>query len=212
MKHLAVTLALALAVPRTASAHLMPEGQGSAHLVGNRAYILLSVSAKALAAFDDDHDGLLSKAELGRHGDAIIATLMQRVRFFSGGVAGRIAWQTISVEHADDPDAPVPAITIVRVDEWDQPLTSIRVATDLAATAPNGRIEFRSILGEQTQVDTLSAARSELAFFTPKPAPIEGIDAGLLALLVAVVAALIVSRYSRWPGWNNRSASAPSPR
>jgi hypothetical protein len=211
MKRFALALAL-LAAPRIASAHLMPEGQGSAHLVGNRAYVLLSVSAKALAAFDDDHDGRLSKAELGQHGDAITATLKQRVRFFSDSIAGRVAWQTISIEHADDPDAPVAAITLVRVDEWDRPLTSIRIATDLASTAPNGRIEFRGILGEQTQVDTLSAARSELTFFTPKPAPIRRIDAGLLALLVAAITGLVVSRYSRWPGWRNRSAPEPSPR
>lgn len=211
MKRLALFLAL-LATPSVASAHLMPEGQGSAHLVGNRAYILLSVSAKALAVFDDDHDGLLSKTELGLHGDAINAVVKQRVRFFSGTVAGRVAWQTISVEHADDPNAPVPAITIVRVDEWDQPLRSIRVVTDLAPSAPNGRIEFRSILGEKTQVDTLSSARRALSFFTPKPAPIRAIDAGLLVLLLAVTGGVFVSRYSRWPGWRSRSAPAPSPR
>ena len=74
MKALARSLTFALLLaPGAASAHIMPEGQGSAHLVGNRAYILLSVSAKALAVFDDDHDGLLSRVELGRHGDAITA-------------------------------------------------------------------------------------------------------------------------------------------
>ena len=194
---LALTLAL-LAAPRVASAHLMPEGQGSAHLVGNRAYILLSVSAKALAAFDDDHDGLLSRTELGLHGDAITAVLKQRIRFFSGSVAGRVAWQTISTEHSDDPNAPVPAITIVRVDEWDQPPTSIRVVTDLSPTAPNGRIEFRAILGAREAVDTLTSNRREAEFFGPpkSKARLSQVD---LVLALAAVLAMAAALFFRKP-------------
>jgi hypothetical protein len=196
--------------------HIMPEGQASAHIVGNRAYILLSIPSKALAAFDDDHDGLISRAELGRHGTQIDSALRQRVHFFGDRVPGRIAWQTLSIEHSDTPDAPMAALTLVRVDEWDRPPATLRVVTDLAPAAPSGRIEFRAILGEKndrTEIDTLTAERNDLTFFQPKPAPTLGrIDAGLLILLLIVLGGVMLSRRWRWSGWRNRSAPQPSPR
>jgi hypothetical protein len=160
----ALVIATALvAAPSVARAHLMPEGQGSTRLVGTKAYTLLSIPSKALAAFDDDGDGLLSRVELGRHGQAIETMLRARVRLYSDTVLGRIAWQTLSIEHSDTPDVPMSSLTLVRVTEWSQPPRQLRVVSDIG-----NQVEFRAILGERTEIDTLSSRRTETTFFAPR--------------------------------------------
>jgi hypothetical protein len=178
----------ALAVPGAARAHLMPEGQGSTRIVGNRAYTLLSISARTLLAFDDDRDGLLSRDEIARHGPAIESMLSRRVRLLVDSVPGRIVWQTLSIEHSDTPDAPMPAITLVRISEWDRAPTRLRVATDLFDANGPPQIEFRAILGERTETDTLTARRRDVVFFAPKPrfrVAKADVAIGLAALTVA---------------------------
>ena len=59
MTRRAITVAVAalLLTPALSDAHLMPEGQGSSKVVGNRAYSLISVPVGVLTGFDDDGNG-----------------------------------------------------------------------------------------------------------------------------------------------------------
>lgn len=190
MKHLVA--AVLLFAPSVARAHIMPEGQGSTRLVGKNGYTLVGVSAKALAAYDDDRDGLISREELSRHGAAIDSMLRVRVRLYSEKSEGRITWQTLSLEHSDVPDAPVPSVTMIRVSEWDEAPVRLRVESTLGAP-----VAFRAIIGERTETDTLSARRTEVTFFAPRRA-IATTDLALIGLLVTVApVAFLLKRKTR---------------
>ena len=54
-----------------AQAHLMAAQKGSLNLVGDAAFLALSVPVSALQGVDDDGDGALSQAELATHADAV---------------------------------------------------------------------------------------------------------------------------------------------
>jgi hypothetical protein len=127
----ALALAL-LALPvRDAGAHIMPAGQGSTRIVGNRAHTLVAIPVAALRGFDDDRDGLLGRDELARHGRALEEQCRTLVRITSKGRAGTILYLTLLVEHADSANAPMATITLMRVDEWKEPVERIAVRADL---------------------------------------------------------------------------------
>lgn len=67
-----VGLAIALLSGVTsAHAHLVVAQKGTLNLSGDGAYLAVSLPVAGLAGVDDDGDGLLSTAELGRHAAAI---------------------------------------------------------------------------------------------------------------------------------------------
>jgi hypothetical protein len=51
-----------------AHAHLVVSQRGTLNIVGDGAYMVLSLPVSSLSGFDDDHDGLLSVDELRAHG------------------------------------------------------------------------------------------------------------------------------------------------
>ena len=69
MTRLAGLLALlfALTFAGGASAHLLPAKEGTVHIAGRHAYVVLSVPASALSGYDDNHDGLIGPGEIARH-------------------------------------------------------------------------------------------------------------------------------------------------
>jgi hypothetical protein len=70
---------LAWAAVSAAHAHLVVAQHGTLNIVGNGAYMVLSLPVSALTGFDDDHDGLLSTNELRAHGASIEAQIKQGV-------------------------------------------------------------------------------------------------------------------------------------
>ena len=54
-----------------AHAHLVVSQRGTLNIVGDGAYMVLSLPVSALSGIDDDHDGLLSVNELRAHGASI---------------------------------------------------------------------------------------------------------------------------------------------
>jgi hypothetical protein len=71
LRSLGLLALLWFAVP--VAAHLMPEQRGTINLVGDGAYLVLSVPVSAFVAVDDDDDGKLSPIEFRRHFSAIQA-------------------------------------------------------------------------------------------------------------------------------------------
>jgi hypothetical protein len=51
----------------TVEAHLLPKQNATMNLVGKAAFFVVSVPVSALVDVDDDHNGLLSRAEMQRH-------------------------------------------------------------------------------------------------------------------------------------------------
>ena len=73
-----VLLFLTLLPP--AQAHLMVAQRGTLNLVGDGAFMVLSLPVSAFTGIDDDNDGVLSAAELRRHGDDIEAQIQHGVQ------------------------------------------------------------------------------------------------------------------------------------
>lgn len=141
-------VAAMLAVPAAAPAHIMPEGQGSTRLVGNRAHTLVAIPVRAFKGFDDDGDGLLSRAELARHGRALEEQSRRLVRLTVDGRAGSVIYLTLLVEHADSSSAPMRSVTVMRIDEWAAPVERVTVRAELFGTR-GGELTFRAIQSVQ---------------------------------------------------------------
>jgi hypothetical protein len=169
-----------LAVPFAgARGHIMPPGQGSTRIVGNRAHTLVSIPVSVLRGFDDNSDGLLGRDELGRHGRALEEQCRELVRISSHGRPGTILYLTLLVEHSDSADAPMSAITLMRIDEWKEPIERVSVRANLfraagdsllmraiysvpEETPPNMPPKVRDVRTEQA---ILGARRTEHEFF-----------------------------------------------
>jgi len=85
---LSLIAALLFLCARPAEAHLMPARQGTVHVVGDSAFIVVSVPVSALHGFDDDGDGLLSMAELSRHEAELRADIDRRLVVSDGAAPG----------------------------------------------------------------------------------------------------------------------------
>jgi hypothetical protein len=68
-------------------AHLMAAQKGSLNLVGDAAFLVLSVPVSALQGADDDGDGALSQAELATHADAIRGQIAAGIQLLRAGRA-----------------------------------------------------------------------------------------------------------------------------
>jgi hydrogenase/urease accessory protein HupE len=172
--HVALGLAFVavVALPRDGEAHLMPAWQGSTHLVGNRAYTLLSIPVAALEGVDDNHDGRLAGAELGRHYAEIDRQLSDRVRLTSNGELGKTLYQSLVIEHSTETaDTGMTSITLMRISEWKDTLTAITVMADVIPKGAPDQIMFRAILGdssrhnERIEVADFAASRTSHEFF-----------------------------------------------
>ena len=67
-----------------AQAHWMAAQQGTLNIVGEAAFMVLSVPVSAFTAVDDDGDGALSKAELVAHAGTVRQQLKEGVQLFQG--------------------------------------------------------------------------------------------------------------------------------
>jgi hypothetical protein len=171
-----VLLTLPLA---SAGAHIMPAGQGSTRIVGNRAHTLIAIPVSAFKGFDDNRDGLLGRDELARHGRELEEQCRSLVRISSRGRDGTILYLTLLVEHSDSPDAPMSTITLMRIDEWKDAVERLSVRANLfrakgdsllmraiysvpEETPPNSPPKVRDVRTEQA---VLAARRREHEFF-----------------------------------------------
>jgi hydrogenase/urease accessory protein HupE len=201
-------IALAIgATPSLADAHIMPAGQGSTRVVGNRAYTLVAIPVSVLEGFDDDRDGLLSVDELKRHGSALEEQVKRRLRIIGNGNPGRIIYQTLVVEHNDGPaSAGMTAVTLVRITEWDGPVKTLSVHADLFSAGAKNQLSFRALSADRTEVAILTSTRTGHEFFrgswaTFKSFVVVGAEHILLGVdhLFFLLAVLIVG--SGWRYW-----------
>lgn len=68
----------------SAQAHVMAAQQGTLNIVGDAAFMVLSVPVSAFTAVDDDGDGALSKGELAAHTGTVRQQLKEAVQLFQG--------------------------------------------------------------------------------------------------------------------------------
>lgn len=87
-----------------AQAHLVAAQKGTLNFVGNAAFLVLSVPVSALHSVDDDGDGVLSKAELATHADAIGHQVKAGVQLM--GPAGALPLQLVMLDIESPESAP----------------------------------------------------------------------------------------------------------
>lgn len=71
---------LSVAIGSTASAHLMVAQNGTVNIVGDGAFLVLSLPVSAFENVDDDGDKLLSRAEFTKHRATLMATINDKVK------------------------------------------------------------------------------------------------------------------------------------
>ena len=143
-----------------AHAHLVVSQHGTLNIVGDGAYMVLSIPVSALVGIDDNQDGLLSTDELHSHSASIEAQIKQGVSLSSAQGPSRVEGLMLNIESSENnPTAPSTHLVILG-----------RYAIDPQATGLTLRFQlFGSRADEQTeQVAMTRGSESQLITFTPE--------------------------------------------
>lgn len=198
---------LAFALASTASAHLMPAGEGTVNVVGSNAYLVMSIPAASFTGADLDGDGLVSAQELA------LGEQRLRAQFRAGMELAGGTWQEVlfNLPTAGEPGSPPsPEVMVMAVASFAQPPATLTLRSRLWGTdAAPIRITATVSQGSSTlarEVGMLSKARPEFVFFAPPMRALTGfIQLGLhhilsgadhLLFLVTILAAGVAWR--RW--------------
>lgn len=167
-----VLIALGLCWHLQALAHLMPAGRGTVNVVGERAYVVLSMPVAGFAQADRDGDKLLSTQELAAGRERLRAQFVAGVQLRSNGVVGQ--WQDVmlSLPTADEPGSPPsPELMVMAVASLAAPQATLALASRLwgegagpikiTATVSEGA----ATLAEETAL--ISPAQPVATFFAP---------------------------------------------
>lgn len=186
-------------------AHLMPAQQGTVNILGNAAFIALSLPVSAVPFCDDDRDGRLSASELRAHDGALRAELSRRIRVDDTDQPAHL--DTLVLMYEPDDRAPAGAsvgsptfLALLRV-SFPQAPRVLRLSIDLfGATAREQQFTIKATRGAEIEVAELSPSRRAHIFFgAPLPIIAEFVGVGirhvlggadhLLFLLTIIVAA-----------------------
>lgn len=142
----------------------MEDQQGTLNIVGARGYLVLSLPVSALAGVDDDRDGRLDAAELGRHSAAIERDLRARVRVLDGGAAAPLDGVLLNLspdEHHRETAAT--HLVMLAVAMFPRPPAQPQLDLRVFGKAPRER-EFRVVA---TRRDARGGMQEQTARFTP---------------------------------------------
>lgn len=158
----------AAGLSHTASAHLMPAGQGTINIRENSAYALISIPVAALSGFDDDGDGRMSLAELNRHRDALLRQIDARLTLRHAGQAPRTVFEDLLIPHVHPPEPPGPGTHLISMRhlQWPSIPDALTLRADVFDGPPAGRtLALRATWGERSEPVVLSAEHAQHAFF-----------------------------------------------
>jgi hypothetical protein len=195
---------MVVCAPALSLAHLMPEGNGSTRLVGNKAYTLVSIPVGVLTGFDDDGNNLISDAEARAHYASLQAQIEKLGWLSSGGVRGATLYSDLQVPHFDCATTiSSTAVIQIRVSGWDSAVTSLALHADLF-TKKDKELAYRVVRGDSTERAVLTARRPEAGFFgarvaEPTPPPSLLAPALLLVALLGLYCLVALSRRKSSP-------------
>ena len=155
-----LTCLLAVFAMSTAHAHWVVSQRGTLNIVGDGAYMVLSLPVSSLTGFDDDQDGLLSIQELRAHGASIESQIKRGVTLDSD--QGRSVLEGILLNTAPPDSTPfAPSTHLVVLGRFAIPA----LATDLQL----GLRLFGTNADEQTEhIAVTRGAQSQLMTLTPE--------------------------------------------
>ena len=172
----ALWLLAALTGAPAAHAHLMPAGPGAVRLVGDSAYLTVSVPAAALAGFDDNGDGLIDAAEIHAHRGMLSAQLNAMFDIRSHGQPGRLLFEDMLLSHGGVQPGPAQGqgqvrgqaeLVLLRRYQWSTPVTAPWISVQLFhADATAGlRLALQVERDGNTEVAVLTRARPAHQYF-----------------------------------------------
>ena len=122
-----------------ASSHLIAAQRGTLNIVGDAAFLVLSVPVAALQGVDDDGDAALSRAEFQAHAEAVRAQVQAGVQLL--GPDGALPLQLVMVDVASPDNAPAAPASHLSVMGRFQ----LRAAGDRTGTSPASASEGLSL-------------------------------------------------------------------
>lgn len=156
---------LAVVTASTVHAHLVVSQRGTLNIVGDGAYMVMSLPVSSLSGFDDDHDGLLSIDEVRAHGASIESQIKQGVSLDSD--QGRSALEGIMLNTAppdSTPSAPSTHLVVLGRFAIAAQATDMRLALRLFGTNTDEQTEQIAVTrGTQSQLITLTPEHPEKA-------------------------------------------------
>ncbi len=158
-------LALLMLAPLTAHAHLMVAQHGTLNLVGDGAFLVLSLPASAFAWADDDGDGRLSASEFAAHQPRLQEAVKAGVTLEDEHGLRPLDGLLLGLSPDDDAQAR-PAAQLVALGRFGlaSPSTPLTLGFTLLGTTPDARSEAITVTrGDETQLALFTPARGRLA-------------------------------------------------
>jgi hypothetical protein len=157
----AALLVAVLGQPVAAHAHLMVAQHGTLNVVGDGAFMVLSLPVAAFPAADDDGDGRLSLAELRAHQAEVSAAVLGHVELLDGAGARPLEGLMLSLTPPDDaPSGPGEQLVVLG-------------RFTLASADPARALTLRSTLfgrearDQTVEVTVTRGAEKQLVLLTP---------------------------------------------
>jgi hypothetical protein len=169
--------ALCMAWLPAAQAHLMAAQRGTLNLVGDGAFIVLSLPVSAFSGVDDDGDGKLSVAELQVHQAEIEEVLRRQMRLSARDADLPLQGLMLQLSPSDqDPAAPADQLVVmgryalpVAADAADS-VRGLRFTLPLyGRTADEQRVIFTVTRGAQRQELLLTPAQPQALLLPRRP-------------------------------------------
>jgi len=164
---LLAALIVVLLVPLPAAAHLLPAQNATLHMIGQRAYLVVSVPIAALQGIDDNQDGLLSIEELDRHKAYIGRQFEQHFQVSApeGRASPGFFWVfNPQTEYKRPP--PTNYIVILAGVEFPAKPTFVTVRTDLfGRTLGEGQMIMRASRDNDIEIGVLNRTSPQHEFF-----------------------------------------------
>jgi hypothetical protein len=149
---------LAGATVSAAQAHLVVSQRGTLNIVGDGAYMVLSLPVSALSGFDDNHDDLLSVDEIRAHSASIVSQIKQGMSLDSD--QGRSALEGVMLNAAPPDSTPsAPSTHLVVLGRFAIPAqsTELKFTLRLFGTRADEQTEQIAVTrGTQSQLITLT--------------------------------------------------------
>lgn len=154
-----------------AQAHLMAAQKGTLNLVGDAAFLVLTVPVSALKEVDDNGDGGLTQAELGRHVEAVRTQVQAGVQVRSGAGALPLQLMMLDVSPPDNALA-APASHLVVLGRFQLPAATRSTGASGQPTARPLTLDF-TLFGtaeSEQQLDFTITRQKETQWlrFTPE--------------------------------------------
>jgi hypothetical protein len=144
-------------------AHLVVSQRGTLNIVGDGAYMVLSLPVSALSGFDDNHDGMISANELHAHAASIESQIKQGVSLDSDQGRGTLEGVMLNTEPLEsNPTAPSTHLVILGRFAIHPQATGLKLEMRLFGTRADEQTEQIAVTrGTESQLITLTLAHPQ---------------------------------------------------